>query len=194
MKILKTNISTKSPKIKNMTTEPWNTAGVWPYRAVTGFCYKWFCHSHISQSCDLLSCFQTSRMCVFSRWSHWKEAFRTRSRERDRTLSPCRCRREAQSYRMWKWSLSKVKTSRCSEHCSVLWDTECGIFSFTDTYSELRGIFDRASSLFLSFPDFFRSLLLSFSPNLEEHNPSVAEWRQDVGRVVRATLSQVYRL
>ncbi|XP_048046802.1 LOW QUALITY PROTEIN: VPS10 domain-containing receptor SorCS3 [Megalobrama amblycephala] len=39
--------------------------------------------------------------------------------------------------------------------------------------------------------DFFRSLLLSFSPNLEEHNPSVAEWRQDVGRVVRATLSQV---
>nr|XP_055027995.1 VPS10 domain-containing receptor SorCS3 isoform X1 [Misgurnus anguillicaudatus] len=39
--------------------------------------------------------------------------------------------------------------------------------------------------------EFFRSLLLSFSPNLEEHNPSVAEWRQDVGRVVRATLTQV---
>ncbi|XP_076834933.1 VPS10 domain-containing receptor SorCS3 isoform X2 [Brachyhypopomus gauderio] len=43
----------------------------------------------------------------------------------------------------------------------------------------------------ITVKDFFRSLLLSFSPNLEEHNPSVAEWRQDVGRVVRATLSQV---
>uniref|UniRef100_A0A8C1GU09 Sortilin related VPS10 domain containing receptor 3b n=1 Tax=Cyprinus carpio TaxID=7962 RepID=A0A8C1GU09_CYPCA len=44
----------------------------------------------------------------------------------------------------------------------------------------------------ITVKDFFRSLLLSFSPNLEEHNPSIAEWRQDVGRVVRATLSQVY--
>lgn len=44
----------------------------------------------------------------------------------------------------------------------------------------------------LWFRDVFRSLLLSFSPNLEEHNPSVAEWRQDVGRVVRATLAQVH--
>ncbi|XP_052437367.1 VPS10 domain-containing receptor SorCS3 [Carassius gibelio] len=43
----------------------------------------------------------------------------------------------------------------------------------------------------ITVKDFFRSLLLSFSPNLEDHNPSVAEWRQDVGRVVRATLSQV---
>uniref|UniRef100_A0A8C2EIA5 Sortilin related VPS10 domain containing receptor 3b n=1 Tax=Cyprinus carpio TaxID=7962 RepID=A0A8C2EIA5_CYPCA len=43
----------------------------------------------------------------------------------------------------------------------------------------------------ITVKDFFRSLLLSFSPNLEEHNPSIAEWRQDVGRVVRATLSQV---
>uniref|UniRef100_A0A672RUV8 VPS10 domain-containing receptor SorCS3-like n=1 Tax=Sinocyclocheilus grahami TaxID=75366 RepID=A0A672RUV8_SINGR len=44
----------------------------------------------------------------------------------------------------------------------------------------------------ITVKDFFRSLLLSFSLNLEEHNPSIAEWRQDVGRVVRATLSQVY--
>ncbi|KAA0711032.1 VPS10 domain-containing receptor [Triplophysa tibetana] len=43
----------------------------------------------------------------------------------------------------------------------------------------------------ITVKEFFRSLLLSFSPNLEEHNPSVAEWRQDVGRVVRATLTQV---
>ncbi|XP_035388361.1 VPS10 domain-containing receptor SorCS3 isoform X2 [Electrophorus electricus] len=46
-------------------------------------------------------------------------------------------------------------------------------------------------SQMVTVKDFFRSLLLSFSPNLEENNPSVAEWRQDVGRVVRATLSQV---
>ncbi|KAI4888270.1 hypothetical protein NFI96_013855 [Prochilodus magdalenae] len=43
----------------------------------------------------------------------------------------------------------------------------------------------------ITVTDFFRSLLLSFSPNLEEHNPSVSEWRQDVGRVVTATLSQM---
>ncbi|XP_051502906.1 VPS10 domain-containing receptor SorCS3-like [Myxocyprinus asiaticus] len=43
----------------------------------------------------------------------------------------------------------------------------------------------------ITVKEFFRSLLLSFSSNLEEHNPSVTEWRQDVGRVVRATLSQV---
>ncbi|KAK1793385.1 hypothetical protein P4O66_011767, partial [Electrophorus voltai] len=47
-------------------------------------------------------------------------------------------------------------------------------------------------SQMVTVKDFFRSLLLSFSPNLEENNPSVAEWRQDVGRVVRATLSQVH--
>uniref|UniRef100_A0A672RVJ3 VPS10 domain-containing receptor SorCS3-like n=1 Tax=Sinocyclocheilus grahami TaxID=75366 RepID=A0A672RVJ3_SINGR len=33
----------------------------------------------------------------------------------------------------------------------------------------------------ITVKDFFRSLLLSFSLNLEEHNPSIAEWRQDVG-------------
>ncbi|XP_030643264.1 VPS10 domain-containing receptor SorCS3 [Chanos chanos] len=43
----------------------------------------------------------------------------------------------------------------------------------------------------ITVKEFFRSLLLSFSPNLEEHNPAVSEWRQDVGRVVKATLSQV---
>ncbi|XP_017564317.1 VPS10 domain-containing receptor SorCS3 isoform X1 [Pygocentrus nattereri] len=43
----------------------------------------------------------------------------------------------------------------------------------------------------ITVTDFFRSLLLSFSPNLEEHNPSITEWRQDMGRVVTATLSQV---
>uniref|UniRef100_A0AAX7SEW5 PKD domain-containing protein n=1 Tax=Astatotilapia calliptera TaxID=8154 RepID=A0AAX7SEW5_ASTCA len=39
--------------------------------------------------------------------------------------------------------------------------------------------------------EFFRSLLLSFSPALDEHNPDIPEWREDIGRVVRTALSQV---
>ena len=39
-------------------------------------------------------------------------------------------------------------------------------------------------------PEFFRSLLLSFSPALDEHNPDISEWREDIGRVVRTALSQ----
>ncbi|KAK1905090.1 VPS10 domain containing receptor SorCS3 [Dissostichus eleginoides] len=39
--------------------------------------------------------------------------------------------------------------------------------------------------------EFFRSLLLSFSPALDEHNPDIPEWREDIGRVVRSALSQV---
>ena len=39
--------------------------------------------------------------------------------------------------------------------------------------------------------DFFKSLLLSFSPALDEHNPDIPEWREDVGRVVRTAVSQV---
>ncbi|CAB1344634.1 unnamed protein product, partial [Coregonus sp. 'balchen'] len=35
---------------------------------------------------------------------------------------------------------------------------------------------------------FFKSLLLSFSPNLDEFNPDVPEWRQDVGRVIKKAL------
>uniref|UniRef100_A0A8C3AQQ8 Sortilin related VPS10 domain containing receptor 3b n=1 Tax=Cyclopterus lumpus TaxID=8103 RepID=A0A8C3AQQ8_CYCLU len=38
---------------------------------------------------------------------------------------------------------------------------------------------------------FFRSLLLSFSLALDEHNPDIPEWREDIGRVVRTALSQV---
>ncbi|XP_004077390.2 VPS10 domain-containing receptor SorCS3 [Oryzias latipes] len=38
--------------------------------------------------------------------------------------------------------------------------------------------------------EFFRSLLLSFSPTLDEHNPDISEWREDIGRVVRTALSQ----
>ncbi|KAG2462724.1 SORC1 protein, partial [Polypterus senegalus] len=39
--------------------------------------------------------------------------------------------------------------------------------------------------------EFFKSLLLSFSPNLDEYNPDIPEWRQDVSRVIKAALVQV---
>uniref|UniRef100_A0A3P8XQX1 PKD domain-containing protein n=1 Tax=Esox lucius TaxID=8010 RepID=A0A3P8XQX1_ESOLU len=41
---------------------------------------------------------------------------------------------------------------------------------------------------------FFKSLLLSFSPTLDDHNPDIPEWREDVGRVVRTAVSQVHLL
>lgn len=97
-----------------------------------------------------------SYMCVFSHWSHWKEVFHTRLHERDLTLSLYRCRQEAQSYRMWKSSLSEVKTSCSHELCSVLWDTECDILSFTEnTHREnilwiLGGASLQKNKLFLS--------------------------------------------
>uniref|UniRef100_A0A3B3D5D5 Sortilin related VPS10 domain containing receptor 3b n=1 Tax=Oryzias melastigma TaxID=30732 RepID=A0A3B3D5D5_ORYME len=36
----------------------------------------------------------------------------------------------------------------------------------------------------ITVKEFFRSLLLSFSPTLDEHNPDISEWREDIGRVV----------
>ncbi|XP_041738172.1 VPS10 domain-containing receptor SorCS3-like isoform X2 [Coregonus clupeaformis] len=39
--------------------------------------------------------------------------------------------------------------------------------------------------------EFFKSLLLSFSPTLDEHNPDIPKWREDIGRVVRTAVSQV---
>ncbi|CAG5895403.1 unnamed protein product [Menidia menidia] len=39
--------------------------------------------------------------------------------------------------------------------------------------------------------EFFKSLLLSFSPNLDEFNPDIPEWRLDVGRVIKRALLQV---
>ncbi|KAA8583695.1 hypothetical protein FQN60_014903 [Etheostoma spectabile] len=43
----------------------------------------------------------------------------------------------------------------------------------------------------ITIKEFFRSLLLSFSPALDEHNPDIPEWREDIGRVVRTVLSQI---
>nr|XP_014347387.1 PREDICTED: VPS10 domain-containing receptor SorCS3 [Latimeria chalumnae] len=39
--------------------------------------------------------------------------------------------------------------------------------------------------------EYFQSHLLSFSPNLDEFNPGIPEWRQDISRVVKRTLVQV---
>ncbi|XP_053184758.1 VPS10 domain-containing receptor SorCS1 [Scomber japonicus] len=38
--------------------------------------------------------------------------------------------------------------------------------------------------------EYFRSHLLAFSSNLDDHNPDVPEWRQDVSRVIRNSLIQ----
>ncbi|XP_035993509.1 VPS10 domain-containing receptor SorCS3 [Fundulus heteroclitus] len=43
----------------------------------------------------------------------------------------------------------------------------------------------------IAVQEFFKSLLLSFSPNLDEFNPDIPEWRQDVGRVIKKALLQV---
>uniref|UniRef100_A0A667XEI7 Sortilin related VPS10 domain containing receptor 3 n=1 Tax=Myripristis murdjan TaxID=586833 RepID=A0A667XEI7_9TELE len=42
----------------------------------------------------------------------------------------------------------------------------------------------------IAVQEFFKSLLLSFSPNLDEFNPDIPEWRQDVGRVIKKALLQ----
>ncbi|KAI5090031.1 VPS10 domain-containing receptor SorCS3 [Silurus meridionalis] len=39
--------------------------------------------------------------------------------------------------------------------------------------------------------EFFKSLLLSFSPNLDEANPDIPEWRQDVGRIIKKAVLQI---
>ncbi|XP_030235756.1 VPS10 domain-containing receptor SorCS3 isoform X2 [Gadus morhua] len=42
----------------------------------------------------------------------------------------------------------------------------------------------------ITVKELFKSLLLSFSPALDDHNPDIGEWRADVGRVVRRALAQ----
>ncbi|XP_077469354.1 VPS10 domain-containing receptor SorCS3-like [Stigmatopora argus] len=42
----------------------------------------------------------------------------------------------------------------------------------------------------ITVKEFFRSLQLSFSPTLDEHNPDIPEWREDIGRVVQTALSR----
>lgn len=40
-------------------------------------------------------------------------------------------------------------------------------------------------------PDYFRSHVLAFSSNLDEMNPGVSEWREDIARVVKRSVVQV---
>ncbi|CAB1417050.1 unnamed protein product [Pleuronectes platessa] len=40
--------------------------------------------------------------------------------------------------------------------------------------------------------EYFRSHLLAFSSNLDDHNPDVAEWRLDVSRVIKNSLIQMH--
>ncbi|NP_001099837.2 VPS10 domain-containing receptor SorCS3 precursor [Rattus norvegicus] len=39
--------------------------------------------------------------------------------------------------------------------------------------------------------EYFQSQLLSFSPNLDYHNPDIPEWRQDIGNVIKRALIKV---
>ncbi|XP_056136544.1 VPS10 domain-containing receptor SorCS3 [Lampris incognitus] len=43
----------------------------------------------------------------------------------------------------------------------------------------------------IAVQEVFKSLLLSFSPNLDEFNPDIPEWRLDVGSVIKKALLQV---
>lgn len=39
--------------------------------------------------------------------------------------------------------------------------------------------------------EYFRSHVLAFSSNLDELNPGVSEWREDISRVVKSSTLQV---
>ncbi|XP_030060579.1 VPS10 domain-containing receptor SorCS3 [Microcaecilia unicolor] len=39
--------------------------------------------------------------------------------------------------------------------------------------------------------EYFQSQLLSFSPNLDYHNPDIPEWREDISRIIKRALVQV---
>lgn len=39
--------------------------------------------------------------------------------------------------------------------------------------------------------EYFQSQLLSFSPNLDYHNPDIPEWRQDIANVIKRALVKV---
>uniref|UniRef100_A0A4W5KHC7 Uncharacterized protein n=1 Tax=Hucho hucho TaxID=62062 RepID=A0A4W5KHC7_9TELE len=71
-----------------------------------------------------------------------------------------------------------------------------GRISYTFTSEGMNTVTVQVSSANAILQDtmtiaFFKSLLLSFSPNLDEYNPDVPEWRQDVGRVIKTTLLQL---
>ncbi|KAF7216643.1 VPS10 domain-containing receptor SorCS3 isoform X1 [Nothobranchius furzeri] len=67
--------------------------------------------------------------------------------------------------------------------------TSEGVHTITVQVSAGSSILQDTRSLVVK--EFFKSLLLSFSPNLDEFNPDIPEWRQDVGRVIKKALLRV---
>ncbi|XP_078497303.1 VPS10 domain-containing receptor SorCS3-like [Lissotriton helveticus] len=43
----------------------------------------------------------------------------------------------------------------------------------------------------IAIHEYFQSQLLSFSPNLDYHNPDIPEWRQDISKIIKRALLQV---
>ncbi|XP_049577475.1 VPS10 domain-containing receptor SorCS3 isoform X1 [Syngnathus scovelli] len=64
-----------------------------------------------------------------------------------------------------------------------------GVYSLTVQVSAANVIFQDTKTI--AVREFFKSLLLSFSPNLDDLNPDLSEWRQDVGRVIKKAVLQV---
>ncbi|XP_055502953.1 VPS10 domain-containing receptor SorCS1-like isoform X1 [Leucoraja erinacea] len=67
-----------------------------------------------------------------------------------------------------------------------------GITSITIQVSDGNSILQDVKSIAVF--DSYRSLLLSFTPNLEDHNPDIPEWRQDLSKLVKRTLGEVTAL
>ncbi|XP_038677600.1 VPS10 domain-containing receptor SorCS1-like isoform X3 [Scyliorhinus canicula] len=74
------------------------------------------------------------------------------------------------------------------ENVSFTFVTE-GINSVTVQVSAGNSILQDVKSIAVF--DSHRSLLLSFTPNLEEYNPDIPEWRHDLSTLVKRTLGQV---
>lgn len=54
-----------------------------------------------------------------------------------------------------------------------------------------RGEITETNMCLPRFPDYFQSHILAFSSNLDDSNPDLAEWRTDIGRVVKRSVVQV---
>ncbi|XP_062866910.1 VPS10 domain-containing receptor SorCS3 [Trichomycterus rosablanca] len=64
-----------------------------------------------------------------------------------------------------------------------------GIHTVTVQVSSSNSVLQDTKSIVVQ--EFFKSLLLSFSPNLDEANPDIPEWRQDVSRIIKKAVLQV---
>ncbi|CAB1344641.1 unnamed protein product [Coregonus sp. 'balchen'] len=78
---------------------------------------------------------------------------------------------------------------------AVLWPSQVGTVTYIWWFgnnSEVSAgnaiLQDRKT---IAVHEYFRSHLLAFSSNLDDHNPDVAEWRLDVSRVIKNTMVQL---